>query len=138
MSEEIKGFFKGEYNAKMYALYFTTNRLIVAKTASGLALGVAFGMIGRSIAKRSGNKRSESLGELSPDSILSADKQNYDIPYSAISTVEMKKPSMISKCVLRIYTTDNKKHQFLLDDKNAFDDQYNLMNSVLSSKLTVR
>jgi hypothetical protein len=139
MSEEIKGFLKGEgpKSGQICALYFTTNRLLVTKTASGLAWGAAFGVIGAGIAKHNASKRSESLRELSPDSILSSDKKNYDIQYTAISKVEMKKPSMLSKCVLRVYTIDNKKHFFLLDDKKDFGNQFNLVNSVLSSKLSV-
>ena len=140
MSEEIKGFIKtmavGLGN-QYCDLYITTNRLIVAKTGSTLGWSVAFGAVGGAIAQHGAKKRAEALRELSPESILSADKKNYDISYATISKVEMKKPGMLSGGQIRIFTTSDKKHVFAIQDKKAFDDYVNLVNSVLSTKLSV-
>lgn len=71
------------------ALYLTGDKVIVVRTAKGGAFGWG---VGNAIAAwyRAGAQE-EKLADLSPEELLNADENNYDIPYSRIRRVELKK-----------------------------------------------
>lgn len=116
------------------ALYFTSNRVIVAKLG-GMGLTLAFGVLGALAESRMRAKKEEQLSKLSPQSILTADKKNFEIPYTEVSKVEMSKGFLGSK--IRIITVGAKKHQFKLSKPKEFQSYVNVLQPILSDKLSV-
>lgn len=140
MNEEILGLIKCEALGKYYDLYFTSNRMIAAKTASPIGWFIAFGAIGGAIgagiAKLTAKERSEQLKNLSAESIFNADKKNFEIPYAEITKVEMKKAGVISDAKISIFT-HAEKHVFLIWKKKEFDAHESLVRSALPDKLSI-
>lgn len=140
MNEQILGFIKCEAMGKYYDLYFTSNRMIAAKTASPIGWFIAFGAIvgaiGAGIAKLTAKKRSEQLKNLSAESIFKADKKNFEIPYAEITKVEMKKAGIISEAKISIFT-HTKKYVFIMWKKKEFDAYESLVRSVLPDRLSI-
>lgn len=75
------------------------------------------------------------MKKLSVESILTADKKNFDIPYIEVNKVEMKKPGMLSGGIIKIFT-NTKKYQFVLQNKKSYENYLNLMTSLFNVKLT--
>ena len=120
----VKALLKSPYAVKYIELFFTPNRLIVAKTAGGWKTG---GIAGIPFAKRNAKK----LSLLSPEAILKADEKNFAIPYSDIIEVEMKKGILSGK--IKIFT-GTKKYEFNIE-KRKFENHLNFVRSVLPGKL---
>lgn len=103
----------------------------------GSGLGGLFGVGGVAVEAYRQKKKKEELEQLSPESILTADKKNFAIPYSEITRVEMKKPGRFSGAKIN-FVTDKKTHKFVLrQKKELFDNSTNLVRSVLSDKLSI-
>jgi len=119
-------------------LFFTNNRLIVTrrealKEFAGFFVG---GLAGYWLAIQSDKKKAEKIKELSPDEILKADKENYEIPYSEISKVELKKYSKLMwpySSEIWIYTQE-KESKFRLK-AIKYEELQQLLNSVLREKV---
>jgi type IV secretory pathway TrbF-like protein len=151
--EEIKGYiladkFSWKPNIH-FALFFTLKRLIVAKVG---ALFKDF------VASAEYAKKAEELKEVSIESILKADKDNFEIPYTDITDIEIKKAGWKDKLVadfvtigtLTIKIKDKKGQKFnitkLRIDPSApskvkpqkLEDCINVVRSVLSDKLSVK
>ena len=150
MAEKILGVIRLRAGVRApTALFFSSNRLIVAKTVGGkwrFALA-SFGVWGEDAADSRAKQKAEKLRELSPESILKADKNNFAIPYSDITKVEMKKGGRMRGSKLKVFT-DTKKYDFRIFSKRALagfvyrehkeiEDQVNLVRSVLSDRLSV-
>ncbi|MFX0117440.1 MAG: hypothetical protein ACFFB3_23030 [Candidatus Hodarchaeota archaeon] len=117
-------------------LYFTSGRVIVAKIGGSGLLGL-FGAAGVAAEAYRQKKKKEELEQLSPESILTADKKNFAIPYSDIIRVEMKKPGRFSAAKID-FVTNGKTHKFiLLQKKESFDNFTNLVRSVLPDQLSI-
>jgi hypothetical protein len=75
-------------------LYFTVDRTVVAKTSSK-KVGLLFGLIGAGIdgalQQRAENKKQELYRKSSLDDIIKENWDNYEIPNSEITAVELKK-----------------------------------------------
>lgn len=132
--EKVLGAIKVAKGANYFGLYFTTNRVIVAKTGGG-GWGWLFGGIGTIVGAIATGKRAEKrfkeLSKLSPESILMADKKNFGIPYHDITQVEVKKHMIY-------ILTRRKKHKFgMLGRKKQLDDYANLIRSILPNKTYV-
>ena len=131
MSEEILGIIRtmSSSGTTYYDLCFTSNRMIAAK------IGSTFGII--IITDYLAMKKSEKLKKISIESILKADKKNFEIPYTEITKVEMKKPRALS-VYIRIFTHTKKyKFKFLNPGKKEFDAHESLVRSVLPDKLFI-
>lgn len=135
---------------KHFGLYFTSNRVIVAKTAGppslviivvlvllgllfgigGLTGAVIFGVIVAMVTAKRAGKKFKELGKLSAESILRADKKNFGIPYPEITRVEMKKNKII-------ILTNREKHKFGIRRGKESEDYVNLIPSVLPKKTFV-
>lgn len=137
MTEEIHGVIENCMGniGRNINLFFTSNRVIVAKTGNTFAWQYAFGAVGGIIEKKAIQKRSEEMKKLSVESILTADKKNFDIPYIEVNKVEMKKPGMLSGGIIKIFT-NTKKYQFVLQNKKSYENYLNLMTSLFNVKLT--
>ncbi len=147
MNEEMLGTIDLPSDHRM--LYFTPNRVIVAKT--GGSAGWLFGAIGAAAEAYRETKKREELKKLSPESVLKADKNNFAIPYSSILRVEMKKKGIFgSICVIadQKFGRDmkKKKDKTIGRDvyryekriaKKGFEDCVDCVRSVLPEKVMV-
>jgi len=142
--EEILGVLVAEEQRKKLRpafrchLFFTNTRLIVTKREAlkefaGFLVG---GFVGYSLAIKSDKKQAEKIKELSPDEILKSDRENYEIPYSKISKVELKKYSkMMWPYSAEIWThTQEKETKFRLKGIK-YEEVEQLLNSVLGDKV---
>jgi len=131
--EKVLGGIEVSKGGTYYGLYFTPNRVIVAKTGGFpwlwaiLLVGLLLGALIRS---RRAKKKFRELSELSSQSILMADKKNFGILYPDITRVEMKKNKII-------ILTNREKHKFGILRKKEFEDYVNLIRSVLPNKTFV-
>jgi len=114
-------------------LYITSNRLIIAKLG-GQALSMAFGVFGALAESRMRAKKKEQLSKLSPESVLTANKKNFAIPYTDVTKVEMSKGFLGQKITI---TVGAKKHKFAPSKRKEFDDYVNVLQPLLGDKLTV-
>lgn len=130
MNEEIVEMIE---TADRKALYFTSNRVIVAKLG-GQALSMAFGVFGALAESRMRAKKKEQLSKLSPESVLTADKKNFAIPYSEITKVEFFKKMLGRK--IRIIA-GAKKHEFGLSKPKELESYVNSLRPILADKLVV-
>jgi len=122
------------------SIFFTTNRLIVAErgTLKEFASFFAGGFLGYWLAIRSDKKKAEKLKQLSPEAILKADEENYELPYTTASDVEVKKYSRLMwpySTEIR-FKTQEKEHKFRLKSIK-FRDVVDLLHSVLHEKVSV-
>jgi hypothetical protein len=97
--EKVIGYFDA---AKIWpiGLFFTTDRIIGAKTARlSMLLISGFHYV------RDGARRTEELGQLSPDAILTSDEKSFIIPYSEILRIHVKKPGVFMPGKVVVETT---------------------------------
>jgi len=122
-------------------LCFTPSRVIVAKVGRFNSLAWAF-LLGLGnvfffpLARRRARATAEQVTRLPVDSILKADKTNFEIVYEDVNKVEMKRPGAIIGWPITI-TTGTTKHVFGILQKNEFEAQWKLVRSVLGSKLNI-
>jgi len=81
-------------------------------------------------------KKKEQLSKLSPESILTADKKNFAIPYTEVTQVEMLKKRRFHAAMVRI-VAGAKKHQFVLDKPKELENYVNILRPVLEDKLVI-
>jgi hypothetical protein len=117
------------------SLCFTTERLIVAQSESLESDGVLGTTLGYWWASKKQKELAEAASKLSPEDILKAHKENYDIPYSNITKVELIKGFRYSVKVFE----GTKKHQWYIDKdkKTQFENSINLVQSMLPGKLSI-
>ncbi len=101
------------FSPKSLALFFTPNKLVVAKI---------------------GNKRFEELRKLSTQAILASDKENIAIPYDGASLVLMKKT--IWRSTIKIRMGPKQFGPYVIKKKD-FDDRLALVQSALSGKVPI-
>jgi hypothetical protein len=139
-----------------YILFFTSERLIAAKVGGQheeltlIADSCAFA------------RKAEELKDVSIESILKADKDNFEIPYTDITDIEIKKagwkerlmsnvPALIPIGTMRIRIRDKEEQKFHITRTERMDpsspsgsrpqvleDCINIVCSVLSDKLSVK
>ena len=132
-------------------LYFTSDRVIVARTYSSGLKGMIPG-VGVAITlkdARKAEKKAEGILEL-PEGILKAHKDNYAIPNSEITKVELKK---YGKYGAKIHiTTSKKKHKWYhlqygetkegktikLEFREYSSDLENILRQAFGDKLSVK
>ena len=136
--EEILGVVENAvtWNYK-YNLFLTTNRIVVAKIRGpkddlSWLLSPMAGIVADKLLKPE-EKRRERLRGMSAEDILKADKGNFEIPYSEITKVEMKKFGR--RRDMRILTA-MKEHKFFVN-RDRFDEYVNIVRSILPDKLSV-
>ena len=118
-------------------LFFTSNRLIIARTGSTAAriASYGFGWGGQAVGEAAEDKKLKELSKVSPESILTDNKNNFAIPYSDIIQVEMFK-KMLSGRQIRI-NMGTKKQQFRLSNPRKYKEYADILKSVLGDKLVV-
>jgi len=139
MKEEILGRVEVEDKwGNLLNVVFTSNRIIVARLATilpHLILPALFG--GPGDWRKERRERREEYGRLSAESILKADEKNFEISYTEIVKVEMKKPGTFRGAKIKIFTS-NKTYEFTSKEKkDLFDERINLVRSVLPDKLSI-
>ena len=114
-------------------LYFTSNRLIIAKIESKAARFDPTGVVGLvSLFKR--GKKVRDLSKLSPEGILGAGTGNVAIPYVEITKVELFKKMRGKK--IRIITATEKR-EFWLSKPKEFEKCVDMLRPVLADKLSI-
>lgn len=134
MAEEKLGMIRTKLGTVDYDLFFTEKRIVAAKTGSTAGWGALIGVLGQLIAMHYSKKKSEQLSKLSIESIMTADKKNFEINYTDIVNAEVKKPGTFSIGKL-IINTGVKKHKFLLNEKKLFNEHNEIFQKCLSSKI---
>jgi hypothetical protein len=137
-----------------YRLLLTSNRLVAAKFGSikESLLAIAGGAVGGAViglveALRQGKKIPgvPGLAEvdeklmLDPKTVLAADNNNFELPYSDITKVEMKKGGFSSAHGARagkmVISTHEKKQEFEIPYGQKFEDCVNVVRSVMPDKV---
>ena len=144
MSEGIIGSVEADKKVKLdwrVNLFFTKNRLIIAKLLSGAEMmgsimsDTASGAFGG--GKEVMKKRREAYEEMSPEEIVSAHLENFALTYHEISRVEVKKPGLLGGTKIKVSTFD-RTHEFTLrEKKQLFDERVDFLRSILSDKVSV-
>jgi hypothetical protein len=116
-------------------LYFTSSRVIVANIKAGGGLGLAFGALGGLAEARMQAKKKEQLSKVSPESILTADRKNFAIPYADINEVELRK-KLMGRREIRL-TTGAAKYDFDLGKAKEFEKYLNTLRPIFGDKLIV-
>jgi len=144
MGEEILGRVEADKKAKLdwrVYLVFTKNRIIVAKLASGAEkMGSIFSDMASDTyggPKKLMKERREAYEKMSPEEILSADKDNFAMPHNEISKIEVKKPGLLSGSKIKVSTSDKTHEFFLKEKKQFFEERVNSLRSVLSDKVSI-
>jgi hypothetical protein len=156
LSEEIEGYIiAGKMFALKpgiyYALFFTSKRLIAAKVGGQLK-----DLLGP-IALKEYAEKAEELKKVSIESILKADKDNFEIPYIDITSIEVEKAGWKDKLVSdfrsvgTITIKGKEEHRFQIATALRIDpstpsgwkpqkleDCINVVRSALSDKLSVK
>jgi hypothetical protein len=159
MSEEVLGILEIEKIRMLksnisYRLLLTSNRLVAAKFGSikESLLAIAGGAVGGAViglveALRQGKKIPgvPGLAEvdeklmLDPKTVLAADNNNFELPYSDITKVEMKKGGFSSAHGARagkmVISTHEKKQEFEIPYGQKFEDCVNVVRSVMPDKV---
>ncbi|WP_321421754.1 hypothetical protein [uncultured Methanobacterium sp.] len=138
MSEEKKGYvpvYKDEDNffspvlRKYYVLFFTTDRIIVARTLTRKPPGIGlFAATQKNyLLQDSATSRAtfEKIHELSPEELLKADKENFVIPNKMIDDIILKKNWILfnlerSYGEIKIHISTGDEHKF------RFNPEFNL------------
>ena len=114
------------------ALYFTSDKVIVARTATGIQMGWGAGdaILGWYKAK----EQEERMGDLSVEELLSADINNFAISYDKIEKVELKKFG--KGAFLNIYSESKKYHWNLhrLSGSYKVEDFVTFLRSIFHDK----
>ena len=115
---------------KSYAFLFTSNRLIGVRIKR---------FTGRKTRKMVSRVLKKELKKVSFESILKADKDNFEIPYSEITRIGMKKSSLADRYAgtLEIYTL-TKKDKFEITSGHDFEQCVEVVRSVLPEKLVIK
>ncbi|MCW4052686.1 MAG: hypothetical protein NWE78_05725 [Candidatus Bathyarchaeota archaeon] len=152
MSEEASGLIRVLRSGFMRnineTLFITPDRVIVARTSAGKG-GFLFGGLGAGIetayTMSKAEKKTKELLEISPDSILTADKNNYAIPSSEITRIDLWKK--LGGIRIRIETSDKRTPKWVgmgthpkTSPKKGFKigDYENILRPVFGEKLFVK
>ncbi len=123
MSEGIIGSVEADNKAKLdwrVNLFFTKNRLIIAKLLSGAEMmgsimsDTASGAFGG--GKEVMKKRREAYEKMAPDEIVSTHLEDFALTYYEISRVELKKPGLLGGTKIKVSTLDS-THEFALKER---------------------
>lgn len=142
MSEEVLGVIgvmRPAFARTIYeTLFFTPDRVIVARTSGGL--GAVFGGIGAGIDAYRGGKKAEELGKLSMESVLTADKHNYAVSNSEITKVELRKKWTGIKINIETKDETGKWTCIGIPEKKKvkIEDYENILRPVFGDKLSVK
>ena len=120
------------------ALYLTDDRVIVVRTAKGGEFGWGVGNVIAAWYKAGAQE--EKLASFSAEELLNADENTYDIPYSRIEKVELKKFGL--GAFINIIT-DEKEYKWaargIPGNKNPrIEDFEKILQPVFAGKLLVK
>ncbi len=97
------------------------------------------GAVGYWLYLRSERKQAQKLKKSSLEEVFKSDKKNYELPYTIISEVELKKLSKMwwPYHVEVLIHTEKKKRKYRLKDINL-EQISNLLGSVIPEKITIK
>jgi len=155
MGEEVLGVIKvlrPAFARLIYeTLFFTPDRTIVARLGGGkggviggLLGGAVGGAIGGVLEQREAKKKAEQYSEVSLESILKADKNNYAILNSEVTEVELKKYGKVAKINIKTTTKHGKamygetKWQTMEAWKDVGEKYENMLRTIFKDKLIAK
>jgi len=123
-------------------LFFAPDRTIVARKGSG-GIGMMFGAVGAAaeavITARKEKKKEKELREFSLEDILNADKNNYAIPNSDITEVELKKYVRGAKLNIKTSKKYGKAKWYVEGAWKDVGEKYeNMLRPIFGDKLSVK
>ncbi len=124
-------------------LYFTPERTVVARTTGGKS-GMLLGAVGGILQYEEAKKKGEQYNQLALEEILKADKNNYAIPISEVTEIELKKFGKVAKINMKTTTAHGKamygetKWQTLEAWKDTGEKYENMLRTVFKDKLVVK
>ena len=131
----------------IYTLFLTDRRIIAAKTGRFNAMftgsmaasgGIVGGLIGAGLdatVNKGRKKKTEQMGQMSPDQVLATDKKNFQIDCTSIQSVEMKPPGLLGTGEIKV-RTPGKEYKFQLQvKKDVFAPYVALFQSVLPGRV---
>lgn len=139
--------------AKIFTVFFFPDRLVAARTGSGSAnsagvlstflagdipmriVGDAFGTIADQFSREDRNRKAAQLAGYDIDTMVATDKANFQLPYSAISGIEIKGPNFAGEVNVKI--SAGKDHKFRVDDHTKDSVRYivNIFNEFVPGKV---
>lgn len=152
----LDGLIQPDLPVKVYTLFFLKDRLVATKTGSWTtyAAGTMSSAMGGSAASRSqgcaigtlmdhfgsnsrGNK-AEKLAGYGPDEMVAADKANFQVPYSFVTSVEIKRPNFANELHVKIKA--GKDHKFRMDNQSKGSIKYvlDIFQELLPGKVALK
>lgn len=128
--------FVGWSRLQLYeALYFTDDKIIVARTATGFRLkfGAVDAITGYCLAKQ----QEETMERQSAEEVLHSDENNFTIPYNQIDEIELKRFLGMAKLKL---TANGKKYSWDVRriphvEKYCIADVENILRPIFKERL---
>lgn len=124
-------------------LYFTSERTVVARTSGGKG-GMLLGAVGGLLQYEEARKKGEQYSQLALEDILKADKNNYAIPASEVTEIELKKYGKVAKINMKTTSEHGKamygetKWQTLEAWKDIGEKFENILRTIFKDKLVVK
>lgn len=133
--EEITGIIDGwqtMFPTIKYILFLTDRRIIAAKKgifesmqeAGGKTGGILGAIVGAGLDAAFNKDKSDMIDELSqmtPDEILNQDKNNHEILYDDIVSIELKNPGFLSDGQITVFTSQKRRFDLVMEtDKETF------------------
>lgn len=136
-AEKILGGILLEKESAFFNLYFTSKRIIVAKSwqysSRDIIKGEVFGLLSfeEKLLPKAQHMLKEMGGKLQPENILSMNEENFEILYSDITKIELKKKRVLDS-IVKIYTD----HEVLkISVSLGFKHYIKLISSILPEKI---
>lgn len=121
----------GIIGAKAQRLVLTTHRLIVAKGSVLEASRIV------QILKEPG--QAKVIAELTPETILAADKRNFAVPWNEVAKAEVQyysNPFIRDQGTLRVITVNNKKYAFIEFESRMLCALWHILNATIPDKVS--
>ena len=136
VAEEIKGSFDMMQRSTYFRFFITNKRLIGAKTSGTFWWYMVLGLIGTLIAWSQAKSKGKQLETLTPESILKADKNNFEVPLTNIN-IELHGPKFLSTGKL-IFNPTGQKNTFMFEDKKAYQTTTEMLKQIIPQQVTIK
>ncbi|MBU0487012.1 MAG: hypothetical protein KKD31_03570 [Bacteroidetes bacterium] len=107
-------------------------------TGAGLIMG-AVGTLVDHTNRESRVNKAAAVAALEPQKIVAAHSRNFMLPYSSITSVELKGPNFAGELRVKVYA-GGKKHKFRMDKQSKSTGKYitDVFNEFLAGKVVAR
>ena len=149
----LDGFIQPGLPVKVYTIFFMKDCFVAAKTGSwtthaagtmstamggsgaSRSQGYAIGTLMDHFSSNSRGDKAEKLAGYGPDEMVAADKANFQVPYSFVTSVEIKGPNFANELHIKIKA--GKDHKFRMDNQSKDSIRYvlNVFQEFLPGKI---